>query len=174
MQSNQYDWRLPPPPGSADSWLIAVTDSVINIFRRGLEAVGDVLDRLFRWRRDVRHFRSDPVDATLLARLVETACLAPSVGHSQPWRFVSVEDAGRRAAVREDFLRCNRAALADYEDERAALYARLKLEGLDQAPVQLAVFADEATEAYSVLSDAQKRSIYDRYGHAAFENSCSW
>lgn len=110
-------------------------------------AFAEQLDRLFRWRRDVRHFRSDPVDATLLARLVETACLAPSVGHSQPWRFVSVEDAGRRAAVREDFLRCNRAALADYEDERAALYARLKLEGLDQAPVQLAVFADEATEA---------------------------
>ena len=110
-------------------------------------AFAEQLDRLFRWRRYVRHSRPHPVTSTLLARLVETACLAPSVGHSQPWRFVSVEAAGRRAAVREDFLRCNRAALADYEGERAALYARLKLEGLDQAPVQLAVFADEATEA---------------------------
>jgi 5,6-dimethylbenzimidazole synthase len=110
-------------------------------------AFAEKLDQLFRWRRDVRHFRTDRVDAKILARLVEAACLAPSVGHSQPWRFVSVQDAARRAAVRENFLRCNRAALADYEGERAALYARLKLEGLDQAPVQLAVFADEATEA---------------------------
>src|SRR5260370_16552497 len=29
----------------------------------------------------------------------------------------------------------------------------------------------EATEAYQVLSDAEKRSQYDRYGHSAFERS---
>jgi 5,6-dimethylbenzimidazole synthase len=110
-------------------------------------AFAQKLDQLFRWRRDVRHFRADPVDGAVLARLMEAACLAPSVGHSQPWRFATVDDPARRAAVRDNFLHCNRAALADYEGERAALYARLKLEGLDQAPVHLAVFADEATEA---------------------------
>jgi 5,6-dimethylbenzimidazole synthase len=53
---------------------------------------------------------------------------------------VTVDDAARRAAVRENFSRCNAAALAGQAD-RAATYARLKLAGLDEAPCQLAVFA---------------------------------
>ena len=56
------------------------------------------LAALFRWRRDVRHFRRDPLPDGLLERLLEQANLAPSVGLSQPWRFVTVEDAARRAA----------------------------------------------------------------------------
>ena len=101
---------------------------------------------LFEWRRDVRHFRADPLPPGLLAELLETAMLAPSVGLSQPWRFVVVHDPARRAAVRRDFERCNAAALvgqvADQSADRAAHYAGLKLAGLDQAPCHLAVFAD--------------------------------
>ncbi|HLF59347.1 MAG TPA: 5,6-dimethylbenzimidazole synthase [Alphaproteobacteria bacterium] len=103
------------------------------------------LERLFRWRRDVRHFRRDAIPPETVAALVDQACLAPSVGFSQPWRFVSVEDAARRARVRDNFLKCNREALADFAGERAKLYATLKLAGLDEAPVHLAVFADNAT-----------------------------
>jgi 5,6-dimethylbenzimidazole synthase len=97
---------------------------------------------LFRWRRDVRHFKPDPVAPALLDRLLETACLAPSVGLSQPWRFVTVRDAGRRAAVRANFEQCNAEALASQSSDHAAHYARLKLAGLDQAPCHLAVFAE--------------------------------
>jgi 5,6-dimethylbenzimidazole synthase len=64
---------------------------------------------------------------------------------SQPWRFVIVEDAGIRAAVRRNFEACNAQALAAQESERASLYAKLKLAGLDEAPCQFAVFADRAT-----------------------------
>ena len=97
---------------------------------------------LFEWRRDVRHFRSDPLPPGLLAELLETAALAPSVGLSQPWRFIIVDDPARRAAVRDDFERCNVAALTGQAVDRAARYAGLKLAGLDQAPCHLAVFAD--------------------------------
>jgi len=107
----------------------------------------DQLEALFRWRRDVRRFRTDPLDPDLVDDLIGLASLAPSVGNSQPWRFVKVEDAGRRQAVRANFEDCNRAALANYEGERAQLYARLKLSGFDRAPVQLGVFADTATPA---------------------------
>lgn len=103
------------------------------------------LEELYRWRRDVRRFRRDPLEPALLERLLVLAALAPSVGNSQPWRFVKVDDPARRAAVRANFEAANRAALAAYEGERAALYARLKLAGLDAAPVHLAVFGDEAT-----------------------------
>jgi len=47
--------------------------------------------------------------------------------------------------VRDNFEACNAEALADYTGERAGLYARLKLAGLDEAPLQLAVFADRLT-----------------------------
>lgn len=103
------------------------------------------LAALLAWRRDVRRFRRDPLPEGTLERLLALACRAPSVGLSQPWRFVVVEDAGRRAALRALFARCNGEAAAGYAGERAALYAALKLAGLDDAPVQVAVFADAAT-----------------------------
>ncbi len=104
------------------------------------------LVELFRWRRDVRRFRPDPVPPVLVEELLHLADLAPSVGNAQPWRFVLVDDAALRRRVREHFLAVNARALAGYRGERAALYARLKLEGLDRAPVQIAVFCDETTK----------------------------
>ena len=95
---------------------------------------------LFRWRRDVRRFRPEPVPASLLDRLLGVAGLAPSVGLSEPWRMVTVDDPARRAAVRASFEACNAQALA--AQTQAAAYARLKLAGLDEAPCQFAVFAE--------------------------------
>jgi 5,6-dimethylbenzimidazole synthase len=100
---------------------------------------------LLLWRRDVRRFRPDPLPTGMLESLIELACLAPSVGLSQPWRFVIVEDAARRAAVRDNFAACNAQALSAQAPQRAGLYARLKLAGLGEAPVHFAVFADRAT-----------------------------
>lgn len=97
---------------------------------------------LLRWRRDVRRFRSTPVATSTIVRLLEAAALAPSVGLSQPWRFVLVDAPERRAAIRADFERCNADALAAQPPDLGARYARLKLAGLDEAPCQLAVFAD--------------------------------
>ncbi|MFZ2868994.1 5,6-dimethylbenzimidazole synthase [Zavarzinia sp.] len=99
-------------------------------------------ETLLRWRRDVRRFRAEPLAEGLLDELLLLGDLAPSVGNSQPWRFVTVDEPARRAAVIANFERANAEALADYAGERAALYARLKLSGLREAPVHLAVFAD--------------------------------
>jgi 5,6-dimethylbenzimidazole synthase len=96
-------------------------------------------------RRDVRRFRTEPLPAGMLERLIEVACLAPSVGLSQPWRFVIVEDSARRRGILEDFRKCNADALNAYESNLATQYAKLKLAGLEEAPCQMAVFADRAT-----------------------------
>ncbi|MSO93539.1 MAG: 5,6-dimethylbenzimidazole synthase [Rhodospirillales bacterium] len=109
------------------------------------DAFRHALADLVAWRRDVRRFRKSAVDRTLVERLVELACLAPSVGNSQPWRFVTVDAPERRQAIIENFRTCNRDALAAYDGERAQLYARLKLEGLETAPVHIAALCDEST-----------------------------
>ena len=106
---------------------------------------------LVLWRRDVRRFRRDPIDASLMDSLLELASHAPSVGHCQPWRFVLVESAERREAIKSSFVRSNADALESYQGEQRAHYARLKLEGLENAPVHVAVFADEAAEEGSGL-----------------------
>jgi 5,6-dimethylbenzimidazole synthase len=109
------------------------------------DAFRERLIDLIAWRRDVRRFRREPLAQGTLERLIECACLAPSVGLSQPWRFVIVEDASRRVNIRACFETCNADALRAQAPERAALYARLKLAGLDDAPVHIAVFAERDT-----------------------------
>ena len=129
---------LPSPPPLCHDGAMSAPDCppVFDAaFRRELTS-------LLRWRRDVRRFRADPVAPAQLDALLELAALAPSVGLSQPWRFVTVDDPARRAAIRDNFARCNAAALACQDDDRARLYARLKLAGLDEAPCHFALFAE--------------------------------
>jgi 5,6-dimethylbenzimidazole synthase len=101
---------------------------------------------LLRWRRDVRRFQRVPLPEGTIERLIGIACLSPSVGLSEPWRFVLVDETARRARIRDCFETCNKEALEMQDPDRAALYARLKLAGLDDAPVQIAVFADRGTD----------------------------
>ncbi|MDM7932654.1 5,6-dimethylbenzimidazole synthase [Tabrizicola sp.] len=123
------------------------------------------LIELMRWRRDVRRFRTDPVEAAVIDRCLVAFCLAPSVGLSEPWRIIRVETANARGLCLTNFRTANAAALAGYDGDRAKIYADLKLSGMTDAPVQLAVFCDEAgpkgaglgaatmpeTRAYSVV-----------------------
>lgn len=104
------------------------------------------LHALLRWRRDVRKFRRGPMEKDRIERLLNLARLAPSVGLSEPWRFVIVSDELRRAAIRRNFEQCNQEALKRQSPGRAHLYARLKLAGLEDAPCHIAVFADASTK----------------------------
>jgi len=103
------------------------------------------LRELLVWRRDVRRFLRDPLPIGKIEELIALACLAPSVGLSEPWRFVIVDDGARRAAIRHNFELCNAQALAAQNRQRAARYARLKLAGLEDAPGHVAVFANRTT-----------------------------
>ena len=140
------------------------------------DAFRNELEQLFRWRRDVRRFQSTPLPAGSLRYLIAMAATAPSVGYSQPARFVHVASGERRAAIVSEYERCNREALDAYDGSKRALYATLKLAGLREAPVHLAVFADESTGrgsglgrrqmpetiAYSVVAAVQTLSLAAR------------
>ncbi len=106
----------------------------------------DDLQRLMQWRRDVRRFRTDPVDEALLKECLDTFLLAPSVGLSEPWRVIRVDSDQARAAALHNYETANAEALKGYDGDRAALYANLKLSGMKESPVQLAIYCDEATE----------------------------
>ena len=98
-----------------------------------------------RWRRDVRRFRTDPVEAAVLDRCLCAFALAPSVGLSEPWRVLDVVSPDARAAAIANFKAANAAALSGYCDEKANLYASLKLSGMQEAPIHLAIYCDDAS-----------------------------
>ncbi len=100
------------------------------------------LQDILRWRRDVRHFRTEPVPEELIDGLRAAMALAPSVGNARPWRVIRVHDADLRSRVRAEFERCNLDAAESYEGSDRAEYLRLKLAGLDRAPEHLVVFTE--------------------------------
>jgi len=114
----------------------------------------DALHRVLAGRRDVRRFRPDPVPEELLRRVLGAAHQAPSVGHSQPWRFVLVAEAStrQRAAVLADAQRLTQAALMTPEAGRHLL--DLDLEGIREAPLGIVVCCDRRTPAPGVLGRA--------------------
>ncbi|MBL4692150.1 MAG: 5,6-dimethylbenzimidazole synthase [Magnetovibrio sp.] len=119
----------------------------IDTIRPGFDLTfQDDFDTLSKWRRDVRRFKTEPLPTNLVDDLLELAALAPSVGNSQPWRFVKITSAHARKSMRDHFQVCNQDALEDYHGEKTKQYAQLKLSGMDQAPTQIAVFCDQTTQ----------------------------
>ncbi|MCZ2806883.1 5,6-dimethylbenzimidazole synthase [Modestobacter sp. VKM Ac-2983] len=112
------------------------------------------LYRTVEARRDVRRYRPDPVPDEVLTRVLTAAHQAPSVGHSQPWRFVVVRDAGIRdtAAVLTDRERLRQAAQLD--PDAAARLLDLQLAGVREAPLGVVVCCDRRAPAAGVLGRA--------------------
>ncbi|WP_106745313.1 5,6-dimethylbenzimidazole synthase [Yoonia maritima] len=106
------------------------------------QAHRDALHDVLRWRRDVRHFLPDAIPDDTLARLRSAMDMAPSVGNARPWRVLHVTTAALRRKIIENFEAANEAAGEIYDDETRETYARLKLAGLREAPVHLAVFTE--------------------------------
>ncbi|WP_108815592.1 5,6-dimethylbenzimidazole synthase [Loktanella sp. Alg231-35] len=111
------------------------------------QAHRDALTDILRWRRDVRHFLPDPVPQDALDRLRAAMDLAPSVGNARPWRVLQVQSPELRQAVIANFEIANEQAGAIYDDTKRARYNALKLAGLREAPVHLAVFTERAPKA---------------------------
>jgi len=102
----------------------------------------DALHDVLQWRRDVRHFKTDPIEPEILRRLSHVMDLAPSVGNARPWRILNVESSDLRAQVIADFEVENAKAATKYKGTKKVDYMALKLAGLHDAPVHLAVFTD--------------------------------
>ena len=117
-------------------------------------AARDALHEVIGARRDIRRFRPDPVPADVLERVLRAGHAAPSVGHSQPWRFLVVDDAElrTRAAVMADSARLAQASQLDGDSARRLL--DLQLEGIREAPLGVVVCCDRRAPAAGVLGRA--------------------
>ncbi len=80
-------------------------------------------------RRDMRHFSGGEVAPELLARLLEAAHCAPSVGLMQPWRFIRITDGALREAI-HGLVEEERVRTAEALGERSDEFMRLKVEGV--------------------------------------------
>ena len=118
------------------------------------EAIREALYAVIGARRDIRRFRPDDVDRAVLDRVLGAAHQAPSVGHSQPWRFIVVtEPATRERAVRmADEQRLRQAG--QLEPDAARRLLDLQLEGIREAPYGLVVACDRRAAAAGVLGRA--------------------
>ena len=120
------------------------------------------LSQIIAARRDVRRFRPDEIDEDTLQGLLAAAHTAPSVGHSQPWRFIVVRDADTRARAAWLADQERLAQAAGMDDDSARQLLSLQLEGIREAPVGIVVCCDRRAEAAGVL------------GRATFADSDMW
>jgi len=102
----------------------------------------ELLSEMMRSRRDVRgnRFLNTAVEDEVLDALLCSALHAPSVGFSQPWEFVIIREQDIKEQVKQSFTEENHNAIHRFSDEKQKTYARLKLEGIVEAPVNIAVF----------------------------------
>jgi nicotinate-nucleotide--dimethylbenzimidazole phosphoribosyltransferase len=110
----------------------------------------EVVHRVIAERRDIRRFRPDPVGEDLLQRVLEAAHRAPSVGLSQPWRFIVVRDPATRAQVRTLAQR-ERLRQAERFAGRESHFLDQKVEGVVEAPLGVVVCCDHGDPAEEVL-----------------------
>lgn len=104
-------------------------------------AEASVLQDIILHRRDVRgnRFLDRPLEPEHIDRLLTAAVHAPSVGFSQPWEFVLITDTCTRRQIRDSFDTVNVAAASSFM-HKAIDYTRLKLEGILESPLNIAVF----------------------------------
>jgi 5,6-dimethylbenzimidazole synthase len=103
--------------------------------------------RAIRERRDMRHFQSRPIDREQLARFIEAAHRAPSVGYMQPWRFIRITNADLRQRIYEH-VNEERILTAHALSKRAEEFMRLKVEGIRECGELLVVGLTDRRESY--------------------------
>lgn len=106
------------------------------------------LEQIMRQRRDVRGnaFIDKEISQDVLEKILFAASLAPSVGFSQPWEFVIIKEDKIKKQIANCFEEENKKAEQYFSDEKKKIYSKLKLEGILEAPVNIAVWYKPAVK----------------------------
>ncbi|MHB1988797.1 MAG: 5,6-dimethylbenzimidazole synthase [Acidimicrobiales bacterium] len=110
-------------------------------------------------RRDVRgQFTGEPIDPSVLRRVLEAAHAAPSVGLSQPWDFIVVRQSATRELFKEHVMGERDRFAASLPPDRAERFAGIKIEGICESSAGVVVTYDSSRGAPYVLG---RHSIAD-------------
>jgi len=103
-------------------------------------------------RRDVRcEFTGEPVPDEVLRRLLEAAHAAPSVGLTQPWDFIVVNDPAIRERFRDHVAEERETFATSLPPDMAGTFARIKIEGILESSLGIVVTYDSTRGAPHVL-----------------------
>jgi 5,6-dimethylbenzimidazole synthase len=102
-------------------------------------------------RRDVRHFIPKPIDPEKLGRILDAAHHAGSVGYMQPWNFLVITDPTVKNKISLNFKNANAEAALKFSEDKQKLYNSLKLEGIQDAAVNICVTCDRTRFGPNVL-----------------------
>ena len=103
----------------------------------------EILKQIMLSRRDIRgnKFINKKIDDNTLDEILNAANCAPSVGFSQPWKFVIIKDKNKREKIYQEFLKENKKAKKIFKNKE--IYSKLKLEGIKESYINLAVFYEK-------------------------------
>lgn len=123
-------------------WRIDLFMVLCEIMKRFTPEDSDTLEQIINHRRDVRgnRFLDKDIPEPALDKILRAAVNAPSVGFSQPWEFVLVRDPKRKALISQSFAKTRQTESQLIEASKQGLYSELKLEGIHEAPLNIAVF----------------------------------
>lgn len=129
-----------------------------NIFQAAGDFSAEEREAVYRAifeRRDIRKdFLSDPIPEETLRRILLAAHHAGSVGFMQPWDFLVIRNADTKQEVKNLFVQANDAAALQYRGKESGLYRGLKLEGIQEAPINICVTCTRDRGGPSVLGRA--------------------
>lgn len=126
------------------------------------------LQQILSARRDVRGNRyiNKVIEPEILEAILEAANSAPSVGFSQPWKFVIIEDLVLRSKIFEQFEHENSKAKKIFHNN--LLYPSLKLEGIKEAAYNIAVLYKKPTKA--ILGQTTQKRVGEYSVVCAIQN----
>jgi len=120
----------------------------------------DQLLAIIKARRDVRgnRFICDPIEDEKLSMILEAGIAAPSVGYSQPWKFIIIKESKTKNSLIDNFTQENNKAKKIFADH--PLYTQLKLEGILEAPINIAVLYEPKESEVLGMTSMKKMGEY--------------
>jgi len=111
-------------------------------------------------RRDIRgnNFLSKKIKKKYINKILDAGIHAPSVGFSQPWKFLVIKDDGVKQKVYENFNQAYDKSKKYFKNKE--LYTKLKLEGIKETPINIAVFYKKPTKKILGQTSSKKMGEY--------------